>query len=276
MKSALWKVMAALAVLANLAGGAVSARAQDSVSRTTERIPRPNTGRQYRIPFDDTTVRTLRATSDDFDPVIVVVYSDGTRRRYTGVRGGRPAEVRLLGNPGSLGWVDVIIGGNGVGQFTFEYDQRPNRAAPPPPPPPPGPRPAPGPLPVGVNLQAKLEWHDRVDLDLWVTEPTGRVINYRNKNLDGRSGAGSLDMDNQQGGPNSHEMYNVRNGPRGDYQFQVKLFSDGRTAAQGKGQPVRCTVTFFRDGVQVGQPREITLSSDANSGFRSESNIITP
>lgn len=258
-----------LAVLASLALGALRAHAQGSDSKTTEQITRPNTGKSWKVPFDDTTVRTLRASSTAFDPVIVVVHSDGRRQRFTGTRGTRPAEVRLHGNPGSMGWVTVIVGGNGTGAIDFELIERPHvpGTTPQQPPPPPA---------AGVNLEARLVWHDRVDLDLWVTEPNGRVINYQNKNQGGGNGAGSLDVDNTQGGPNSHELYTVRNGPTGDYQFQVKLFRDGRPQGGGQGQPVRCTVTFHRNGVQVGEPREVTLSVNPATGHRRESNIITP
>jgi hypothetical protein len=98
---------------------------------------------------------------------------------------------------------------------------------------------------VGVgDLNVRLDWNARCDLDLWVIDPTGEKIFYGNTVA---SSGGTLDQDNRCGDfvlGRPENVYWPSGPPRGTYKVYVDYYSD----CEGVGA-VSYKVTWFVNGV---------------------------
>lgn len=84
------------------------------------------------------------------------------------------------------------------------------------------------------DLKITLTWEFPGDIDVHVTEPSGEVINFMNKN-DYETG-GNLDVDNLQGGsPGNPAAENVYwpHPPAGRYHVMVKYYGERQGVTQG-------------------------------------------
>ena len=75
------------------------------------------------------------------------------------------------------------------------------------------------------SLQISLSWDDTTDQDLYVTDPSGETISYRNRRSES---GGELDRDDTNGyGPEN--IYWTENAPDGSYSVSVDAFSSRST-----------------------------------------------
>lgn len=96
------------------------------------------------------------------------------------------------------------------------------------------------------DLKVTLLWDFPGDIDLYVMQPNGVTISYRNK-VDNRTG-GYLDVDNTRGGQGSAENVYWSTPESGVY--SVKLHYYSRSSETGVAGSGICQVVVFRDGMQ--------------------------
>ena len=91
---------------------------------------------------------------------------------------------------------------------------------------------------LGGVLQFALSWEtDSTDIDLWVTDPSGEIISYRNTNS---ISGGYLDRDDTDGfGPEN--IYWLNNIPDGTYTVQVHYFGPRLLSAPATPYTVKLT-----------------------------------
>jgi hypothetical protein len=100
------------------------------------------------------------------------------------------------------------------------------------------------------NIQVTLAWDGGADLDLYVTDPTGETVSYRNRNS--RTG-GALDIDARGACGRGESAYTVENvywtnaPPSGQYLVEVHNYSACRS-----GDPTRAVVSIAVDGQLLG------------------------
>lgn len=100
------------------------------------------------------------------------------------------------------------------------------------------------------RLQATLTWNVANDVDLYVTEPDGTLVYFRNTS----GSVGALDRDDTQGtGPENYRVLEGATLQTGTYQIGVNYF-----ASRTEG-PVQATVTVTAEGTT--QSRTVTLSA---------------
>ncbi len=94
------------------------------------------------------------------------------------------------------------------------------------------------------RLKVTLLWDFPADIDLHVLEPSGNIINYRNKKNE-QSG-GFLDVDNTNGGYGSAENIYWENPPKGEYQIAIEYYA----AVNNMVYSGNCNVVIMRDGYE--------------------------
>lgn len=94
------------------------------------------------------------------------------------------------------------------------------------------------------NLKVTLLWSFQGDIDLFVKQPNGKTIFFRDKR-DSTTG-GFLDVDNRNGGEGSAENIFWENPPKGVY--RVSLLYYGPSQSSNKAESGTCKVVVFREG----------------------------
>ncbi len=94
------------------------------------------------------------------------------------------------------------------------------------------------------NLKITLLWDFQGDIDLHVTQPNGRTINF--ENMEDSSTGGTLDVDNKRGGNGSAENIYWENPPRGEY-FVFLNYYQASTSTDIAESGI-CTVVVFQEG----------------------------
>lgn len=126
----------------------------------------------------------------------------------------------------------------------------------------PAPTPA-QPAPAGdATFKVRIDWDAYVDVDLWVTEPSGQKVFYQR-----RQGAGILRNDNTSGGPNSYEVYDVKNGAGGNYRIEAHFFAvrPGRDGQPTPPGPVTVSYTLLNGADREVGSGTVTLSGPGDT-----------
>ena len=113
--------------------------------------------------------------------------------------------------------------------------------------------------PVDMDLRIMMSWNtNQTDMDLWVTEPTGEKVYYRNR--DSKSGA-LLPADIVSGfGP---EEYLSRFALQGNYKFQGQYFGNNSINLFG---PTTVKLDIYKDyGRSNEQIETLTIRLDKES-----------
>ncbi len=110
---------------------------------------------------------------------------------------------------------------------------------------------------LDADVRIVIEWtNDDADIDLWVIEPNGEKVFYRDKTS---SAGGQISNDMTDGyGP---EEYTIRRAPNGEYLIKINGYDGDRLNPNGNG---RVTVRMIRDFARATQ---IETLVDAEIGF---------
>jgi len=125
---------------------------------------------------------------------------------------------------------------------------------------------------VGVgSLNVRLEWSVTADLDLWVVDPCGQQIYYRERSKTCQGSTGQLDLDNRCNGIVVGRPENIfwnTNPPRGTYKVYVDYYS-----SCGQNRTVPYTVRWWLNGSASSQSE--TIQPPSSSGTDGDEVLVT-